>query len=198
MKLNDSALPANYIKGLYEEKCYDLAPEHTDKILDVLFTGTSNLLGQIKSKEQPTALVFETVDGKFIAAAIVRCIENEDSSNPDAWNLVWTFYESDLPENTKIISLKDQMAHPYFRSIAGEKYGFRFKDTGSLLTLLTYALEHIRKWLDENASETETVVIEQDAVFQARVAVENGEKVFAIEPMGEIKKLIKDDASLEK
>ena len=48
------------------------------------------------------------------------------------------------------------------------------------------------------ASETEEVSIEQDGVFQARVAIEGGEKVFAIEPAGEIKMLIKDDTSIEK
>ena len=41
-------------------------------------------------------------------------------------------------------------------------------------------------------------MVEQDAIFQARVAVENGEKVFAIEPAAEIKVLIKSDAMIEK
>ena len=51
---------------------------------------------------------------------------------------------------------------------------------------------------NENASEKEEVGVELDGVFQARVAVEDGKKVFAIEPAGEIKVLIKDDASIEK
>jgi len=56
----------------------------------------------------------------------------------------------------------------------------------------------LRRWLDENAKENEVVSIEQDGVFEARVAVENGEKVFAIEPAGEVKIIIKDDAAIEK
>jgi hypothetical protein len=54
------------------------------------------------------------------------------------------------------------------------------------------------KWLDENAKMDEEVTIEQDGVFQARVGIEAGQKVFSLEPAGEIKMLIKDDASVEK
>ena len=197
MNINETTLPQNFSKGLYEEKMYDLADSHTDKIFDVLFTGTSELLSQNKSKDRPTAVTFEKVDGSIIAAAIVRYIPNEDANIPGSWNLVWTFEESDIPDNALRISIKDPQAHSYYKAIAGERYGIGFHN-GSLITMMTYPLEQLRKWLDENASETEEICIEQPAVFQARVAVENGEKVFAIEPMGEIKQLIKDDASIEK
>ena len=56
----------------------------------------------------------------------------------------------------------------------------------------------LKKWLDENAKEGVEVKIEQDGIFQARVAVENGEKVFAVEADGEVKNLIKDDTADEK
>ena len=55
----------------------------------------------------------------------------------------------------------------------------------------------LRKWLDENTKSSEEALIELDGVFQARGAIEGGEKVFAIEPAGEIKILIKDDAAIE-
>ena len=48
-----------------------------------------------------------------------------------------------------------------------------------------------KKWLDNNAVDGEEVGVEMDGVFQASVAVENGEKVFSIVPDGEIKKIIK-------
>ena len=41
-------------------------------------------------------------------------------------------------------------------------------------------------------------MVEQDGIFQARVAVnKNGEKEFALEPAGEIKNLIKGDDEIE-
>ena len=65
-------------------------------------------------------------------------------------------------------------------------------------TTLVFMFEQLKKWLDENAAENEIVTIELDGVFQARVSVEGGEKVFAFEADGEIKNLIKDDAAIEK
>lgn len=198
MKLFETTLPMNYSKGLYEEKNYDLAAEHTDKIIDVLFTGTAEALNNNKSKDKPTAFVFDRVDGTIIAAAIVQYFPNEDESKPGNWNMVWTFDPSDIPDNSLKLSLENSLTHSYFRSIAGDKYSMNFKNPSCLVDLMVYALEQIRKWLDENAAEDKEVSVEQDAVFQARVAVENGEKVFALEPAGEIKMLIKDDAAIEK
>lgn len=198
MKLFDTTLPQNFSKGLFEEKNYDLAPEHTDKITYTVFTATADLLNNVKSKERPASFVFDRIDGSVIAAAIVQYFPNEDESKPGNWSLVWTFDEADIPENALRISLKDTQTHSYYRAIAGDKWGMKFKDPACLTTLLTYVLEQVYKWLDENAAEGKEVSVEQEAVFQARVAVENGEKVFALEPAGEIKMLIKDDAAIEK
>lgn len=198
MKLFETTLPQNYSKGLFEEKNYDLAPEHTDKITYVVFTGTADLLNGAKSKDKATAFTFDRIDGSVLAAAIVQYFPNEDESKPGNWSLVWTFDQADIPDGALRISIKDPQTHSYFRAIAGDKWGMKFKDPACIITLLTYVLEQIHKWLDENAEEGKEVSVEQEAVFQARVAVENGEKVFALEPAGEIKMLIKDDASIEK
>lgn len=198
MKLFDTVLPQMYSKGLFEEKNMDLAPEHTDKITYVLFTAVSDLLNGAKSKERPTAFVFERIDGSVIAGAVVTFFPNEDASKPGNWNLVWTFNDSDIPENALRISFKDPQTHSYFRAIAGDKWGMKFKNPECLVTLFNYMLEQIYKFLDENAVEGKIVSVEQDAVFQARVEIENGEKIFALEPMGEIKALIKGDADIEK
>ena len=72
-----------------------------------------------------------------------------------------------------------------------------FKDTAAVVEVTRFFLEQVKKWLEENASETEEVGVEQEGVFQATVSVENGEKAFSLVPEGEIKKLIKDDASIE-
>lgn len=198
MKIFETTLPQNYSKGLFEEKCYDFPAEHTDKIANVLFTAVSTFLNDVKKKDRPVSFELAEADGRVVAAAIVQYFPNEDENKPGNWSLVWTFDEADIPENTNRISIKDPNTHSYFRSIAGDKYGMRFKDPTCLVTVMTYLASQLRKWLDENAKESEEVTIEQDSVFQARVAVENGQKVFAIEPAGEIKLLIKDDTSIEK
>lgn len=197
-KLVDTKLPDNFSKGIYEEHNFDLAPEHVDKISYTLFTATSNILNASKTKDRPTTFEFSKLDGQFVAGAIVQYFENEDPSKPGNWSLVWTFNEADIPENAKRLSIKSHESHNYFRAIAGDKWGIRFRHPEAIIVLMTYFLQTLFKWLDENAKENEEVGVEQDAVFQARVAVENGQKVFALEPAGEIKMLIKDDAAIEK
>lgn len=199
MKLYDSSLPNNYARGLFDEYNANLGPEHTDKIANITFTATALVLNGYKSKTNPVALRYERADGSMVIAAIVQFFENtDDPDQPGNWNLVFTFDENDIAENTNVISMLNPLVHPYFRSVAGNKYSITFKTTQDIIDLPTYFFEQLRKWLDENTKEGEETSIECEGVFQARGAVEGGEKVFSVEPDGEIKVLIKDDAAIEK
>ena len=198
MKLFDTNLPAMYSKGLFEEKNADLALEHTDKMFDTLFTGAANLLNQAKSMDKATALCFRNIDHSLIAASIVQFFPGETDDVPGNWSIVWTFDEADIPEGSTIIEFENPQTHSYFRAVAGEKYGMRFEGVSELVDCLTYALIQLKKWLDENAKEGAEVSVEQDGIFQARVGVENGEKVFALEMDGLVKQLVKSDSAIEK
>ena len=198
MYFKESRLPQMYSKCLYDDKCYTISAGHTDKMFDVLFTGTANLLNDVKTKDHPVAYVFNNVNGNFLAAAIVQYHPNEDTDNPGNWSLVWTFYEKDIPDDAMKMSLAVVQTHSYFRQVAGEKHNFQFKTTATCVDLMSCTLIQLRKWLDENAKEDAVESIELDGVFVARVGVEDGAKVFTIEPEGEIKNLIKDDAAIEK
>ena len=198
MKLFETKLPDAFSRALFDEMNLDLAQDHLDKIYDCIFVGTAQLLAHSKSMDHPTAFVFDKLDGSFVAACIVQFFDNEDKKNPGNWNMVWTFNEEDIPKNAFQIKLSNPQSHTYFIGVAGEKYGMRFEDSGCLANTLVYAMSQLKKWLDENAKEGETIMVEQDGLFQGRVAIEGGEKVFAIEPDGEIKNIIKDDAAIEK
>jgi len=198
MKLSESSMPQNYSKGLLQDKSYDLAPDHTGKIGYVLFHGAANLLAANKDKNKPVALVLDRLDGKVVAVAIVQYFDNKDKSNPGNWNMVWSFDENDIPADAKKIYLKDPNTHAYFVAVAANRYNMEFKTEPCVVNLLTYFMEILYKWLDENAKADEEVVLDQDGVFHSRVGIENGEKVFGIEAAGEVKMLIKDDAAIEK
>lgn len=199
MKLYDSELPMMYSTALFQETGADLAPEHLGKMYDTLFTGSANMLNFIKSMDHPSAFVVKALNGTFIAGAIVQYFPNkDDKENPGNWSLVWTFNESDIPADTFAVEFTNPQSHSYFKAVAGEKYGMTFASTDDLLNTLTYSLTSLKKYLDENAKEGAEFSVEFDGFFQARVGVENGEKVFALEPDGEIKNLIKDDAAIEK
>lgn len=198
MKLFDSTLPQMYSKALFEEKCFDLAPEHTDKMFDTLFTGAANLLKSVKSLEKPVAFVINELNGNMVAAAICQYFKNDDTNQPGNFSLVWTFDPTDIPEGALVISLDDTKTHSFFIAAAGSKYGIKFKDASCIVNTLGYTMSQLKKWLDENAKEGQIISVELDGIFQGRVEVQNGVKVFAVEPDGEIKNLIKDDAAIEK
>jgi hypothetical protein len=132
----------------------------------------------------------------MVAAMTIEYFDNKE--NPGNWTLTWTFNEEDLPANTNKLDLQNDNTHPYFRVAAGEKYGIKFYDRSALVILMTVAAEQLYKWLDENAKEGSIIDIELESVFTASVEVVDGNKVFAVEPAGEIKTLIKDDSAIEK
>lgn len=198
ISLMESQIPQNYQTGLYNEKGYELAAENTVDVADVLFSGVSECLGDIKNKEIPVAFVFEQNNQDFVAAAIVRYIPNEDDPNKaGAWNYVWTWYKDDVPSNARIVRASESDMSIYFRGTGLRKYGMQWKDINAINECSRYLLQQIKNWLDNNAVEGEVVEVHQDGIFQASVAIENGEKVYSIVPDGEMKKLIKDDSAIE-
>ena len=197
-KLSDTDLPDHFSRRLFKERGLDLAGEHMYKVFDAAVTGTANLLRHAKSMERPTAYIIRRFDNLFIVGCVVQYFPNSDDSNPGNWSMVWTFNEADIPENALKIEMSNGDTHSYIIAVAGDKYGMKYPDDSSFMATNIVAFQELKQWLDENAKEGEEVGVEAEGLFQARVAVENGEKVFAIEADGEIKNLIKDDAAIEK
>lgn len=197
-KLFDTTLPSNYSKVLFEEKNFDLAPEHLDKIFDTLFTGASNLLKHCESTEKPVALIFRNVKQEVVAVASVAFNPNKDENSQGNWEYIWSFDENSIPEGALKIEFSSPDTHSYFRAVAGEKYGMAFKDVSCLVNCLVCALEQTKKWLDENAVEGKKIILEVDGIFNGEVAIEGGEKAIGIIPAAEIKNIIKDDKADEK
>jgi hypothetical protein len=198
MKLMESQIPQNYSTGLYSEKDYDVSPDFTNTLADILFTGVAMCLGDVKDRKFPSVFVFEENNSDFIAAAIVEYFENEDDpSKPGNWNYTWTWYKDDVPANSKIYRTTQSELSSYFRGVSQGKYGMAFRDVAGITEVNRYFLIQVKKWLDENAKEGEEVGVEEPGIFQASVVIEDGEKVFSLVPEGEIKKLIKDDSAIE-
>ncbi len=197
MNVSDTKIPQIASTGLYNELCFDVSFEHITKLIDVMVVGVTEALSDIKSKDYPVAFVFKEPNDTFIGAAIVQYVPNEDESKPGSWNYAWTFYEDDLPEGTRQVTAYDPQYISYFRAYGHTKWRMIFEDVNYVGDLCRYILSVIKKWLDDNASEVEETGVKLDGVITFRVVVENGEKVFAAEPDGEIKQMIKDDAAIE-
>ena len=154
MEFNSTNLPQNVSMGLYNEKSYDLDAIHVDKLYYVLFHSVSYVLKELKTKDNPVTFVIKDIKDNEIAAATVEYYDGEDD-NPGNWSLVWTFNPKDIPANAVKYDLSNDLYHPHFKSIAGEKYGMIFTDRTSLINLMTYIVEQLYKWLDENALHIE-------------------------------------------
>lgn len=198
MKLFDTNLPHIYSKSLFDEWNTDLGYNHTDLIAEVTMLGTATILNAKKTQDHPVAMTFTRfTDNSVVAAGIVQFFPGESEEEPGHWNLTFTLDQADIPSNAEIVDIQNPATHSYFRGIAGEKH-FTYKNPEKIIVLPTVFFECLRKWLDENAKENEEVSLEIDGILTARVAVEGGEKVFALEPDGEIKVMIKDDTAIEK
>lgn len=196
-QLKDTKIPKIYQTGLYSEKSMDLSWEHTDKMLSTMVAGVTEYLSSIKSKDYPVAFAFRESNDEFIAAAVVEFHEG-NKGEVGNWSYSWTFYEDDIPSNARIENPYKAEIVQYFRNIAINKYSMIFDQPDYPGIMFSYLLSVIKKYLNDNASESEEWGVKLDGVIQFRVAVEDGEKVLSAEVDGEIKQLIKDDAAIEK
>ena len=192
----DTQIPTIYSTGIYNEKLFDVLPEHLPKIVDMLITGTTEILSSIKKKEVPVAMIFAKQNEEFIAAAIVQYFDGEDGEAGN-WNYSWTFNKEDVPENAKTITPYDASILSFYRSVGHTKYGMVIEMPSYAGDLFTYFMSTIKNFLLENASDSDEWGVKVDGIVQFRVVVENKEKVLSCEVDGEIKQLIKDDAAIE-
>lgn len=197
MKLMETNIPSLYSKGLFDVKGLDLSANLTDKIAEVYFTGVSNALKEVKSKEYPVAFIFDEPNENMNAAGIIRFIPSETADMPGHWNYVWTFNKEDIPTNARIIRLVDTDFQVYFRTVAAQKFVMGFQTPASLVECGNFLMKQIKQWLTDNAKADEEIGVELDGVFQARAVVENDEVVKSIELIGETKAIIKSDADNE-
>ena len=197
--LKETKIPQMISTGLYMEKLFDVPAALVDKLLDVAVTSTTEALNALKKKEHPIAFKYSKSNGDFICAAFVQFFPNEDKTKPGNWNYSWTFNEDDIkdidPANIK--SPYDSSLITYFRGTAMSKHSMIADQAEYYGDTFSYLFQSIKKWLDDNASEEEVNGAKLDGIIQFRVAIENGEKCFSIEPDSEIKLMIKDDAAIE-
>ena len=173
----DSKIPQNVSMELAKNNA-TLAAQHVEKVLRVLMTGASTMLGEMKSLDTPKGIAFRKPDGSFIAGAKVAYNKNpDDPDNPASGNV-----------NTNILTFD------YFRQAADKLFRMKFTDDGIGIMMFNLILEGISQWLDENATDAEENSLVSNGVMEAACKVENNGSVSkALTPVGEIKKLVKGD-----
>lgn len=197
-KLTETSIPQNFSSAIFNDLNYDLSPVFVPSLADIIFISIAQALGDRKRKDQPTSILIKKANTNFIAGATIVYMPNEDdASKPGSWNYSWTWNKEDIPANSNVIDIKDPDIYSYFKTTAYNKYTAAFDNQIAVVDMTRYLLETISKWLEDNASEAEEVGVEMEGVFEASVAVEDGQVVKSLVPKGEIKELIKDDSKIE-
>ena len=173
-----------------------MGPTHASKVVTSLFSGISKCLANVKDISVPKAVVFKTIDGKFIVAAIVKYVKNGDNEE-GSWNYIWSFDEKDVDDTFQIIDFSNALVLPYIKDSANTLYGMSFADNAVCASMMTLVLEMILGWLKENTKDGEDSTLTLPGVFTATGKVEDGNLVLSMIPDGDMKVIIKDDSNAE-
>ena len=196
MKLTiENALPTEYnrvlsLRGLVLEEGL------IDDMMKVPVHAISKYLGLKKNREDNgTALVLKDEKGNFILAGVVKYHKPEKEDQAGNWSYEFTFNEEDVKEAHQYL-VTDATFMEVLQNVA-TAHSIVITDMEFPYDLIISFFIALKNVLEQNVTPTEECEIESEGFFVATSAVEGDEKVFAIVPSGEMKRLIKDDSTLE-
>lgn len=196
MKLTiENALPTEYnrvlsLRGLVLEEGL------IDDMMKVPVHTISKYLGLKKNREDNgTALVLKDEKGNFILAGVVKYHKPEKEDQAGNWSYEFTFNEEDIKEARQYL-ITDSAFMEVLQNVA-TAHSIVITDMEFAYDLIISFFIALKNVLEQNVTPTEECEIESEGFFVATSAVEGDEKVFAIVPSGEMKRLIKDDSTLE-
>ena len=179
--------------------------DRPDRIAKVIFAGISVYLSRrkVSKPDEAVAWILQDMSGGFKFAAIVEYHINE--ANPDEpgnWSYTMTFNEEDIIELEKKKTLRkflagDEVFKSTLDKTAYDVGGFTFGRETFMYNSCLLTVDTILQVLDHEAVEGQVVDIEIPGYVTASVSIQNGEKVFAIVPSGQMKQLIKSDIALD-
>lgn len=192
VKFNETGIGETFAKVL-NEKNYNYSANFTDRIADILFSGSAKLLADIKSPEQPTAVLIQDLKGEDVFAIICKYIPGEEDSVAGSWSLTVSFDKNDYKEpETKVIKITDSMATVYYYNYALQKFGMKFNQSEYMTVMLVNLGIVLKNFMDDNKSkgnDNDPFVVNIDNV--ADIVLTSSDK--AIEINEAIKELIKND-----
>lgn len=196
MKLKvESVLPKVY-NSILQLRGLDIPEDVMEDTIKIPVYAFSKFLGLKKNREDNgTSLVLRDEKGNFVIAGVVRYHAPEKEDQAGNWSYEYTFTEEDIKETHQYVvtdaSFIEVMAKASVdHSIAITDHNFAFD-------MIICFFEALKNILDENVSISEECELELEGFFTAVSVIESDEKVFSLIPSGEMKRLIKDDSTLE-
>ena len=195
--LKETTLPNSLYQNTLGKFNLDVPADRVPMVYEILFTSTARFLSAHKSKKNPVALVYNNlVSNDFQFAGIVSYHEPEEATQSGNWTLEFTFDEEDIKDVPKVVKATESVAEVITGQTSADLFRITYREPTVMAKTNTSALDSLIEWLDQNAKEGEVVEIELENVFSARVAIEDGEKVFSIIPDGSLKRIVKDDCKM--
>lgn len=191
----ENALPVEYNRLLALETLI-LPEEIINDMMKIPVHAFSKFLGLKKNREDNgTSLVLRDESGNFIIAGVVKYHAPEKEDQAGNWSYEFTFDEEDVKDAHQYL-VTDATFMTVLQKVATE-HSLVIQEMQFALALLTCFFNAIKNVLAENVTPAEEFEIESEGFFVATSAIEGDEKVFSLVPSGEMKRLIKDDSTLE-
>ena len=156
----------------------------------------SKYLGLKKNRDDNgTSLILRDEKGNFIIAGVVRYHAPEKEDQAGNWSYEFTFNEEDVKETHQYV-VTDASFMEVLSNVA-VNHQLVITDMEFALDLLIGFFVALKNVLEQNVTPSEEFEVESEGFFIATSAIEGDEKVYSLVPSGEMKRLIKDDSTLE-
>lgn len=202
-----------YIKTCSEGLGWNMQEENDQRCsrtFHLLFASIAGFLAKVKSTEHKVALVLEDYNQNFQFASFVEYVPNSNEDMPGSWTLGFTFDPKDIEDSKVIYRLSGNEFKDVAANIATQQFGYVFTSPEGeecnivdnartiIMKILGAASRAVKGWVDENSVSPDPVKteIQGKGILEAMVD-ENGIKIGAFTPSGELKNIIKDDAAVE-
>ena len=199
MKFEESQMTQAFVVNC-DSMSFFMEEELATNVFQAFFGAVTMFLSKVKvSKEdEASALVLTDTAGNFKFAGIVEYHDNDDKDEPGNWSYVLTLNEEDLKSVEKSKKLNkylfgDDAFKSIFSDVSYDVACIQWQSSQHMYTTCCIIVDTIIQVLDREANTDDSVDIELPQYVILSASVEEGEKVFAITPSGELKSIIKDD-----
>ena len=197
-KLAETGIADEIFKTLTEKDAYAWEASFSEDAVKMLFEGVATYLGEVKSKKEIKAAVLNDLKGNFHFAAFVQFIPNEEDKEKGSYSLNFTFDESDITKEMKVVTFKDPTLHHIISDVGVTKFNICFHSYEGqefIVPVMAACADAIKEHLRANISIDPKLEMED---FFTATAEMDGDKVYcSITPSAVLKQHVKDDASIE-
>ena len=193
-----SSICSQFVVEALERFGYTITDFHVPEIYKILFQAIASDLKLNQDKDYPRiGFKFTDDKGQFKFGAVLNYNKPEESNEDDggSFYLEYTFYEEDMTDIDKEITNHSSDFKVCMVQCSLENHA-KFRTSEAIFNVTEMAVDVLKKYLDINASETETVDLVLTGIFTASVAIEDGKKVYSIVPGETVKQIIKNDKIL--